>query len=381
MPPAGGPFTGLPGEQGIVSQLTSGASTAPTPTVSSGPPRYVPPPARSVGTVGMVLGYSVQTNVLTMVADAIKSQVPALDKAIGDLQSACNNWSSGALGSIVGGGLAVDWPTGQDFGVMLDMIAKGFIPVATQIADLHIDAVRKLADTASHYAETENRNYQAMQEGLNDGVPVIPPGTYRYTAGTADVPPGVDEVPRVVQQVAIKPGGGLTPTHVTYMNWQEIMSVLHNLEPGPCRECGGLLLALGRELSRVAEQVADGGERLAQNWQGQAAAEAINAFQAMYDQTATLAAEATQAGNVLNWVGNDVLPAFQEIPSPALASGLIEFFRTHVEGNGTLSAAGGDLAGNAKAQVAAEQYLTALDNYLDQAYNAIPSPIAGTPGS
>ncbi|MBO0803877.1 MAG: hypothetical protein J2P25_12485 [Nocardiopsaceae bacterium] len=366
--PAGQPFGGNPEEPGAVSsewdQLTSGASAAPTPTVSSGPPKYAAPPAWLPQPEHIDNGYTVQTSGLTNVADVIKSQVPILDKAIGDLRSA---WNSGALHGVVGGGFEADWFAGQRFDLMLDMIAKGFIPAATQIAGLLTDAARRLADTASTYAEAENRNHKAALGGQGGSIPND----------------GHNYAPRpVVQKVDIKPGYLGVPSWAE--SKQQIMSILHNLEPGPCTECGSLLLALGGALNRVAQQVADSGNQLAEHWQGRAAAASIQAFQTMHDQAATLAAEAIQVGNVLIWVGKDVFPVFKAIPSPVVATGLTEGIQRLVTfdfDSVAADGASGDPAGNAKADQAASQYLKALENYLDQAYNAIPSPIAGTPGS
>ncbi|MBO0803875.1 MAG: hypothetical protein J2P25_12475 [Nocardiopsaceae bacterium] len=376
--PAGQPYGGNPEEPGAISsewdQLTSGVSAAPVPTVSSGLPKPPPPPEKWLPpAMPMDDGYTVYSSHLITIADLIKSKVSGLEKAIGDLRSA---WNSGALRDPSGGGLvnpaimgegpAVYWSTGRDFGVMMNMIPKGFISAATQIADIHVDAVRKLIDTATVYGESENRNYKVVKGADGEG--------FGGLGGNAREP----GAPPVLRQVVIKPGS-LAPTDTTTINWQDIMSVLHHLEPGPCREAGGLLLALGGELNQVAQQVADGGDQLALHWQGQAAEAALKTFEKMHGQAAALAAEAIQAGNVLSWVGNDVFPVFKAIPSPGVASGLTEDIR---EAFGAWNLSGNvDYAGYFKAQQVAQQYLTALDNYLVQAHHAIPSPIARTPGS
>ncbi|MBO0803876.1 MAG: hypothetical protein J2P25_12480 [Nocardiopsaceae bacterium] len=367
--------TGFPGAvSGAVSgewdQLTTGASAAPVPTVSSRPPKYAPPAPWLPQPTHIVSGYAVAPGVLTKVADVINSEVPGLDKAIGELRSA---WNSGSFRGVVGGGFEADWLAGQRFDVMLDMIAKGFISAATQVADLLADAVRRLRDTASTYAEAEDRNHQAVVGGQGGSVP---------NDGHNYAPPPV------VQKAEIKPDYHYlgVPSYALAPIKPHIMSVLHNLEPGSWTNLGGFLLDLGGTLHDVAQQVADGGNQLAEYWQGGAAAASIQAFQRMYGQAATLAAEAAQTGNVLNWVGKDVVPKFKGIPSPVLVTGLLEDIRANLGGEGfdnMLREPGNstDDAALATALKHGEQYLKALENYLVQAYNAIPSPIAGTPGS
>jgi hypothetical protein len=185
---------------------------------------------------------------------------------------------------------------------------------------------------------------------------------------------------------------------VTGMTAAEIMQILHGLAPEEMAAAGAAHTKLGTTLEQIATRVAQHAHTLAQSWTGSAAQAAMVRFQALHDQTATLAQQATQTGAVLSWLGNEVLPKFKSLPDPTPASpmaadaqvGAAAGEQAAGPGGAVLGAAGGAVfgavsglfGGNAHAQEeanhTAQQYLRALNGYLVQANEALPSPVGGS---
>ena len=182
---------------------------------------------------------------------------------------------------------------------------------------------------------------------------------------------------------------------VSGMDAGQIMDILHGLDLDGVRNAAEAHLALSDKLEQVATRLAGNAHTLAQSWQGTAAQAAMAKFQVMHDQTATLAAQAKQTGQVLNWLGNEVLPKYKDLPDPRVESRTASDEQTGAKVGDEVAGAPGALAGDviggvasmfhlgsngqAKANAQAQQYLTALNEHLIQANNALPSPI-GAPG-
>jgi uncharacterized protein YukE len=204
-------------------------------------------------------------------------------------------------------------------------------------------------------------------------------------------------------------------SEVTGMDATQIMGILHGLNPGEVAQAGQAHLELGQTLSRIADRLASNAQTLAQNWQGDAAQAAMSKFQAMHDQTAQLAEQATQTGNVLSWLGNDVLPKFQNLPDPRVTSTTAHDEQTGAKLGEKVAGTGGAIIGDgagavvggfehmlglgnngqAQANATAQKYLTALNTHLVTAYNNMPktignnisensggspAPVTGSPG-
>jgi uncharacterized protein YukE len=99
----------------------------------------------------------------------------------------------------------------------------------------------------------------------------------------------------------------------------EITGILTRLDPTALQDAGAAQTQLGRELAAMAAHLAQEAGTLAQNWSGNAARTALAQFQRLHQQTATLATQASQTGDVLTWLGTQVLPAFQHPATPAQA--------------------------------------------------------------
>ena len=179
---------------------------------------------------------------------------------------------------------------------------------------------------------------------------------------------------------------------VSGMDATKIMGILHGLDTEGVLSVAQAHLRLGEKLEQIATRLTQNAHTLAQNWQGTAAQTAMNKFQEMHDQTALLAAQAKQTGQVLQWLGSDVLPKYKSLPDPRVESRTQSDEQTGAkigdvvdgapgallgDGMGAIASAFG-IGGNdgqAKANAQAQKYLTALNEHLIQANNALPSPI------
>jgi hypothetical protein len=167
-------------------------------------------------------------------------------------------------------------------------------------------------------------------------------------------------------------------TNVSGMTADQIMPLLHSLQPAAVASAGRAHAALGQTLSNLADRLAFHAQTLAENWTGAAASNAVTSLQQVHAQTLTTAQAATQAGAVLNWLGNVVLPQFKNLPDPRSgllnsAGGIIAGI-THAASDlsGTVSATAAANATSA-ADTVARSYLTALNAYLVEANNNLPA--------
>jgi uncharacterized protein YukE len=154
--------------------------------------------------------------------------------------------------------------------------------------------------------------------------------------------------------ISIKPHEVQPPSDVSGMKSQEIMQILHNLDAEGTAQAGGQFSTLGESLNRIAAQIRQHGNRLAENWKGKSAAAAVNEFKRMHDYAAQLAAQATQTGEVLKWLGSDVLPKYKRLPDPSATAASPEH-----------------------ANAVARNYLTSLSHHIVAANKAMPSRIVG----
>jgi hypothetical protein len=178
---------------------------------------------------------------------------------------------------------------------------------------------------------------------------------------------------------------------VSAMDAGQIMDILHGLDVDGVLTAAQAHLTLSDKLQQVATRLAGNAHTLAQSWQGTAAQAAMGKFQEMHDQTATLAAQAKQAGQVLHWLGTEVLPKYKALPDPRVESRAASDEQAGAKIGDKVAGAPGALIGDvtggvasmlhigsngqAKADAQARQYLTALNEHLIQANSALPSPI------
>ncbi|HWG00280.1 MAG TPA: hypothetical protein VG164_00340 [Trebonia sp.] len=188
----------------------------------------------------------------------------------------------------------------------------------------------------------------------------------------------------------------VTQSDVSALDAGQIMDILHGLDADGVLAAAQAHLTLSDKLQQVATRLAGNAHTLAQSWQGTAAQAAMVKFQQMHDQTATLAAQAEQTGQVLHWLGTEVLPKYKALPDPRVESRTASDEQTGGKVGGKVAGAPGALIGDfaggvasmlhigsngqAKADAQARQYLTALNEHLIQANGALPSPI-GAPAS
>lgn len=221
---------------------------------------------------------------------------------------------------------------------------------------------------------TWNTTSKASSAGRGGAAPASPSATAA----------GIDVKPHAVAQ-----------SDVTGMDASQIMSILNGLDPAGVTQAGQAHQELGQTLSRIAGRLAANAQTLSQNWQGAAAQAAMSRFQVMHDQTAQLAQQATQTGDVLVWLGTQVLPQFQRLPDPRVTSTTAHDEQTGATIGESVAGPGGALIGDgagavvggvehmlgmgnngqAQANATAQKYLTALNEHLVTAYNAMPSPI------
>lgn len=186
----------------------------------------------------------------------------------------------------------------------------------------------------------------------------------------------------------------VAPSEVSGMDVHQIMGILHNLDVEGVTEAADAHMNLASKLDQVASRLARNAHTLAANWQGGAAQAAMDKFQAMHDQAAQLAAQAKQTGQVLHWTAG-VMDKYRNLPTPQgeSATQADEQTGSHIggavggaagsaigDGIGAIAGAFGIGGGNqAKANAQAQKYLTALNQHLVTANNALPSTIGQAP--
>jgi hypothetical protein len=186
----------------------------------------------------------------------------------------------------------------------------------------------------------------------------------------------------------------VSPSEVSGMDVNQIMGILHNLDVDGVTEAAEAHMNLGDKLDQVANRLAQNAHTLAANWQGTAAQAAMDKFQQMHVQTAQLAAQARQTGQVLHWTAG-VMQKYKNLPTPQGESAMQADEQTGSHIGGEIGGAPGSLIGDgigaiagafgvgggnqAKANAQAQKYLTALNQHLVSANNALPSTI-GAPG-
>lgn len=183
-------------------------------------------------------------------------------------------------------------------------------------------------------------------------------------------------------------GGGVAPGGEESYGYQDIMPMMHGLEPDRVSGAGDAFHQLADRLDSLRNALKSTGERMAANgsWQGSAAQSAMKSFQQLHDQTAQLSAQSRQSGNTLHWLGGDVMPQYKSIQSPQVASGWEQGLSTVVQATtapGAINEAiNGAPDGNSKANSAAHDYLKTFNGHLQTADNAMPKSLASpNPGS
>lgn len=171
------------------------------------------------------------------------------------------------------------------------------------------------------------------------------------------------------------------------MGYQEIMQLLHGLKPGDMTAAAASFKKLGDTLDQVTSKLRDQGTQLADSWSGEAAAKAMAKFQQLHDQAAQLAAQAHTTSGTMHWMGTEVMPKFQSLPSPqvmghgAQAATDAAAGSAIMPGFGTAAGAvyGGFFGpdGTAKADKAAREYMKSFNQAMTQANNQLPPSTTG----
>lgn len=129
------------------NEVTSGANTAPTPTINSAPPAAVQPTAWTAPTVGSSGHIKVEHGALTSAADVIKSHVSELDSAINNVNMHINSFDSLA-----------GWATGASFSGNLIAAVTAFSQAGGDTSQAHADTAKNLTDSSVTYDSTETTN-------------------------------------------------------------------------------------------------------------------------------------------------------------------------------------------------------------------------------
>lgn len=351
--------------------MESSYGPAPVPRISSPVPRYADPPAwypPARRSDGDEIFYTAHTDALATIADTIRAGVPGLRQGITLLRS----YTQTDILRAIPGEQSGAWPAGSQFTSTALSAQTALADAAGQIAGLHLDAVRRLAATASAYARAEDANYREFIAAQKSGQGWA-------TFGELPVPdnPRAEASP-VARTVPIKEGYGypMETSPGEGIPWPQIMDILHGIVPAVFGELGAAMLSVAGALDEITGDIETGVAALARQWDGSSAQKAFQAFGVLHGQTATLAAEAAHLGNVMLWVGSDVLPPFRNLPDPILDFAMLkDLHQTTV--NFEMTGSPAQQQDEMAAQQAAQGYLQALSGYLAEAYNAIPPAIAG----
>ncbi|MCL2586203.1 MAG: type VII secretion target [Streptosporangiales bacterium] len=131
------------------TEVTSGAQTAPTPTIGSSPPPAAQPNQWTAPSVDSSGHIKVHHGALTSAADVIKSYVSELESAINEV-----NGHIGSFDSLAG------WATGASFCGNLTSAVTAFAQAGGDTSQAHADAAKNLSDSSSTYDSTESANAQ-----------------------------------------------------------------------------------------------------------------------------------------------------------------------------------------------------------------------------
>lgn len=129
------------------NEVTSGANTAPTPTVDSHPPAAVEPHQWTAPAVASGGHIKVHHGALTSAADVIKSYVNELESVINEV-----NMHVDSFDSLAG------WSTGASFCGNLTAAVTAFSQAGSDTSQAHADAAKHLNDSSSTYGSTEAAN-------------------------------------------------------------------------------------------------------------------------------------------------------------------------------------------------------------------------------
>jgi hypothetical protein len=365
-----------------INAMTGSSSTqtsAPVPTVPGGPPKAKPVSYWTAPDASGSGQFSVHRDVLRSVARSMQPGLKDIDTAVGAMQGIV-----GSAGSIRG------WSTGNAFSGNASNAFHAIAQAGTHAGNAQQAASKNLIDSASTYDAAESDSQRAIS-----GVGTQPNATSGWgpAAGASAVPASAS-ASTVIPSIDVKTNS-VAESDVTGMTAPQIMEILHRLPSGEVAAAGAAATRMGSTLEQVATQVTRHAHTLAQNWTGSAAQAAMVQFQTLHNQAATLAQQTTQTGAVLSWLGNEVLPRFKALPDPTPASPVATDAREgaaigeHDAGAGgaVVGAIGGTIVGavsglfggngqaQAQANQTAQQYLRALNTYLVQANQALPSPV------
>jgi hypothetical protein len=346
------------GAGGWTSQFSTGVDAWPTPQIFTRPPAPVQPQQWTAPALHATGGFAVRPDGLHSAASVIRPSLAPVRSWTARVESHQASFRS-----------LMTWPGGLGAGSTLVASAGAFAAAATDAHDAHAHAAGSLKASADAYADAEHRSGMAVRSGGASG-----------SGGGGSAPASAAFAPRdgayLIQKGIIAPDGVLLGFH-------QIMSILHGLNPAEVtalsRDCTGL----ARSLDDVLAMVQSAASLLAVSgtWEGAAAGAAMSYFQTTFNQAAKLSAQARTAAGTMAWLGGDVLPRFQEIPVPAVASG------TEQGVSSTLHQwlGGNAVNGRAAADSAAQDYIKTLNGHLATANEAMPgeaaTPRGGSAGS
>lgn len=138
----------------LYTEVTSGAETAPTPTIDSAPPGAVTPSKWTAPAVASSGHIKVHHEALTSAADVIKGYVAELELSITNV-----NMHMSAFDSLAG------WSTGAAFCGNLTAAVTAFSQAGNDTSQAHADAAKNLTATTAEYEGTEADNAALSQNG------------------------------------------------------------------------------------------------------------------------------------------------------------------------------------------------------------------------
>lgn len=173
-------------------KLVSGATTAPTPQVTSRPPAATEPEQWTAPNVDAGGQITVHHGALTDAANVIKKSVPEIESALGKIGS-----HTGAFGSLMG------WATGKAFGGNLEAAVTAFHTAGTQTSEAHLDTAANTQGSRDTYDDAEQKSKQGASSisagsgvsDLNIGAPGAAPGTSPVAGSTGNAAPAGGQKP------------------------------------------------------------------------------------------------------------------------------------------------------------------------------------------
>ena len=152
----------------------------------------------------------------------------------------------------------------------------------------------------------------------------------------------------------------VTPASASGMTASDIEKLFSYLDPSSVAEAGKTHTAAAKTLQSIADSLVTHAQALAGAWSGTTAQASIAALEQLHQTAVQLAQTSAQTGQVLTWLGENILPYYKNWKAPS---------------NGIMGTIESWFGGNPQDH-AAQQVMVRLNDRLSQANAALPDSVS-----